>query len=72
MHVLVIVYQDSSSASSSSWPEGLDGGGGWGGAGYHLNPEKNYLMTSGRLSIRASISRWFLPLVCVVIAFGRH
>lgn len=44
MHVLVIVYQDAF----------LLGGV---GGGYHLNPEKNYLMTSGRLSIRASISR---------------
>lgn len=38
----------------------------------YLNLKKNYLMTSGHLSIRASISRWFLPLVCVVIAFGWH
>lgn len=31
---------------------------------YHLGPEKNYLMTSGRLSIRTSISRWF-PTSCL-------
>lgn len=47
MHVLVIVYQDAFLVGV------VEGGRGC----YHLNPEKNYLMTSGRLSIRASISR---------------
>lgn len=49
MHVVVIVYQDASFWGVRCW----EGGGG----GYHLSLEKNYLMTSGRLSIRSSISR---------------
>lgn len=48
MHVVVIVYQDASFRGVRCWE---------GGGGYHLSLEKNYLMTSGRLSIRSSISR---------------
>lgn len=47
MHVVVIVYQDASFRGVRCWE----------GVGYHLSLEKNYLMTSGRLSIRSSISR---------------